>query len=150
MATCRLCNVEYSNVDSIELCHECYLKINDTELIRHNLIKYDVNTEEQLAENIEIEIISLIGVYYVDCYKMSEDFDTYSIRVYKTDCQELSDETEVSHCYLDSGGGGLKEEEVAIYLDDNTTRLTAVEDYILKLLYDEDKGLVNSRGVNHE
>lgn len=68
------------------------------------------------VENLEFELVHDGETYYVECYApdlANEDY--YVIRVYKTEGQQLNNETEVAKGYTDSTGGVFAGDELDFY-----------------------------------
>lgn len=80
-----------------------------------NILVKDTNNYGEV-ENLEFELVYDGTVYYVECYApdlANEDY--YVIRVYKTEGQQLNNETEVAKGYTDSTGGVFDGDELEFY-----------------------------------
>lgn len=89
------------------------------EISNVKILTKDVNENNELL-NLEFEVAYDNETYYIECYAIDLDnSDDYAIHVYKTEAQELSDETEVAKGYIDSTGGSYTGDELAFYDYDN-------------------------------
>lgn len=119
-----------------------YVDLTLEELYDEEEIDYHENKDEviNILDNTEFEVTYNNIVYYVECYRLGEH-DSYSVRIYKTDAQELSDETEVCHCYRDSSGGGFYGENIDV-CDENYNTLDELNSFIEDKLFNNETGLV--------
>lgn len=101
------------------------------------LLKY--KQKNNIVEELEFEFSYLNQCYYVESYRLDDENDMYSIRVYKTNCRELSDKTEVANAWLDSNGGGCFEENLDIYNENGILQEKVTEFIFNKLFTDKDK-----------
>lgn len=89
------------------------------EISNVKILTKDVNDDNELL-NLEFEVVYNNEIYYIECYAIDlNNSDDYAIHVYKTEAQELSDETEVAKGYIDSTGGSYTGDELAFYDYDN-------------------------------
>ena len=90
--------------------------INEDDATGHVDIKALDTNKFGEVENLEFELVHDGETYYVECYApdlANEDY--YVIRVYKTEGQQLNNETEVAKGYTDSTGGVFAGDELEFY-----------------------------------
>lgn len=90
--------------------------INEDDATGHVDIKALDTNKFGEVENLEFELVHDGEIYYVECYApdlANEDY--YVIRVYKTEGQQLNNETEVAKGYTDSTGGVFDGDELEFY-----------------------------------
>lgn len=114
----------------------------DKEIKNYNLLKHDVD-ENNIVSDLEFEFSHNNIMYYVGAYMLDNENDMYSIHVYKTDCRELSEETEIVNAWLDSCGGGMVEENLDIY-DENYNLIEPVTNFIYNKLFVDDDRLIKA------